>query len=105
MLFIVYHVSRDVIGYEDSNCCWCVSIRLFSQLSSRLLLVKLSVIRKQALHFQWQARRAVKLYVSASVDLSRFLQMVSLLAGYQQRVSGLQRAGWPYILKLSLLGF
>ena len=64
MLFIVYHVSRDVIGYEDFNCCWCVSIRLFSQLISRLLLVKLSVIREQALHFGWQVRRAVRLRVS-----------------------------------------
>ena len=37
--------GRGVIGYEDSLCPWCDSIRLLSQLNSRLLLVKLSVVR------------------------------------------------------------
>ena len=38
-------ISRDVIGYEDSWCHWCVSIRVLSQLKSPLLLVQLSVVR------------------------------------------------------------
>ena len=29
MLLIVYHISGDVIGSEDSNSCWGVSIRIF----------------------------------------------------------------------------
>ena len=38
-------ISRDVIGYEDLWCHWCVSIRVLSQLKSPLLLVQLSVVR------------------------------------------------------------
>ena len=39
-------LSCDVVGYEDSDSNnWCVSIRLLSQLNSRLLLVKLSVLQ------------------------------------------------------------
>ena len=34
MLLVVCQLSRDVIGYEDSKCHWCVSIRLLSQLES-----------------------------------------------------------------------
>ena len=46
MLLVVCQLSCDVIGYEGlviSN--WCVSIRLLSQLNSRLLLVKFSVLQ------------------------------------------------------------
>ena len=44
MLLVVCQLSRDVIGYEDSKCHWCVSIRLLSQFNSRLL-VKLSDVQ------------------------------------------------------------
>ena len=37
MLLVVCQLSRDVIGYEDSLCNWCLLIRL--------LLVKLSVVQ------------------------------------------------------------
>ena len=29
MLMVVCHLRRNVIGYGDSKCHWCVSIRLF----------------------------------------------------------------------------
>ena len=29
MLLVVCQLRRDVIGYEDSKCDWCLSIRLF----------------------------------------------------------------------------
>ena len=37
MLLVVCQLGRDVIGYEDSQCHWCVSIRLLSQFNSCVL--------------------------------------------------------------------
>ena len=34
-LLIVCQLRRDVIGYEDAKCHWCVSIRLLLQFNSR----------------------------------------------------------------------
>ena len=45
MLLVVCQLGRDVIGYKDAKYHWCVSIRLLSQLNSRLLLVKLLVVQ------------------------------------------------------------
>ena len=45
MLLVIGQLNRDVIGFEDSQCHWCASIRVLSQLNSRLLLVKFSVVQ------------------------------------------------------------
>ena len=45
MLLVVYQLSRDVIGYENSlNVIGAFPSVFLSQLNSRLVLVKLSVI-------------------------------------------------------------
>ena len=45
MSLVVCQLSRDVIGYEDVKCHWCVSIRVSSQFNNRLLLVKLWILQ------------------------------------------------------------
>ena len=47
MLMVVCQLSRDAIGCEYSKCHLCVSFSLLSQLTSRLLLVKFSVVQSQ----------------------------------------------------------
>ena len=42
---LLCQLCRDVFGCEDSQCHWCVLIWLLSQLSCRLLLVKLSLVQ------------------------------------------------------------
>ena len=44
MLLVVCQLSRDVIGYEDSQCHWCVSIRLLSKLKVVYCLVRQIVV-------------------------------------------------------------
>ena len=63
MLLVVSQFSRDVIGYEDS-------IRLSSQLNSRFLLVKLSVVQSSS-----------RSWFCLSPSISRFF-MVSVTVGY-----------------------
>ena len=47
MLLAACKLSLAGIGHEDLLYHWCVLIRLLSQLESRLLLVRLSVIASQ----------------------------------------------------------
>ena len=53
MLMVVCQLSRDAIGCEDSKCHLCVSFSLLSQLNSRLLLVKFSVVQSQVCRCQF----------------------------------------------------
>ena len=96
MLLVLCQLSRDVIGYEDLISNWCVSILLLSQLDSRLLLVKLSVLESFSRSYGNLTSSISRLYGSGNGWL-RFNSVCSKLVNQLSKV--LVCCLWKYFLR------